>query len=295
MSKKTEEIPNITARSWVIFEASNAKFLYGKFPHYKREIASLTKIMTCYTALMLIEKWEIDPKLLYFTVSREAYQIGGTSAELQDGDLISLEDLFYGLMLPSGNDAAYTMGEYFGFFLYLEQLGKGYQIKEFRDLNIKKDFGGVKDPMRYFISEMNDIASDLNLTQTFFNNVHGMSIKINISCAYDVALLTCRAIKKLEFLKICKTTAYITKVWSKDRGFKELYWENTNKLLDHGFEGVKTGATPNAGPCLSALYKIKRDFHETALIVVVLNCEGQENRFTDVKKIVNWCKDITFK
>ena len=295
-SKKSQELPRITAKSWVLFEASTSKYLYGKFPNYKREIASLTKIMTLYTALLIISRLELDIKDICLTVTREAYILGGTTAELIEGDLISIEDLCYGLMLPSGNDAAYTIGEYFGVFLYMEQIGRGEKVKELEDINIKKDFGNIRDPMRYFISEMNDIAERLNLSQTIFNNSHGMSSKINISSAFDVALLTCTVVKNPDVLKICQTQAYIAKVWRKDRGYKELYWENTNKLLDQGFEGVKTGITPNAGPCLSAYYKLdKGDYIDNYVVIVVLSCDDVEDRFNDVKKIASWCKSLNYK
>jgi len=258
-------------------------------------VASLTKIMTLYVALMVLERLDLDQNQICLTVTREAFQIGGTSAELQEGDLISIKDLFYGLMLPSGNDAAYTIGEYFGLFLFLDQIGRIAKIKDLIDVNMKKDFPGVKDPMRYFINEMNEMAENMNLTQTFFNNVHGMSLKLNISSAYDIGLMTCKATKHMELQKISRTRAFVSKVWTKDRGYKELFWENTNKLLDQGFEGVKTGITPNAGPCLSALYRLEKgDGQEQMIVVVVLNCEGIEDRFTDVRKIVDWCKNTIF-
>lgn len=294
---KVKSPSRITAKSWCIFEPNSAKFLNGELAHSKREVASLTKMMTLYVALSILERLDLDSKALYLTVTREASFLGGTSADLEEGNLISIEDLFYGVMLPSGNDAAFTIGEYFGAFLYLERLGKAYKIKEYMDIDLKKDFKEIGDSIQYFIKEMNITAQEMNLTKTIFNNVHGMSMKLNISSAFDMGILTCNAIKKTAFRKICKTTTYFGKIWNKENsGFTEIFWENTNKLLGQGFEGVKTGVTPNAGPCLSALYRIeKTDLQENFIVVVVLNCENIQDRFDDVKKIVSWCKSIVFK
>ncbi len=84
----------------------------------KREIASLTKIMTCHLALEMCEKLDVKPENTYVQVSRYASNIVGTSAELNEGDIISIEDLFYAMMLPSGNDAAVVLAENFGVYSY---------------------------------------------------------------------------------------------------------------------------------------------------------------------------------
>eukprot|EP00350_Pseudokeronopsis_sp_OXSARD2_P013960 CAMPEP_0170541710 /NCGR_PEP_ID=MMETSP0211-20121228/1373_1 /TAXON_ID=311385 /ORGANISM="Pseudokeronopsis sp., Strain OXSARD2" /LENGTH=73 /DNA_ID=CAMNT_0010844545 /DNA_START=657 /DNA_END=878 /DNA_ORIENTATION=- len=70
--------------------------------------------MTLYTTLKLLEEFKIDPKKEMVKVSDIAHQINGTSANLREGDLISVYHLFFGLMLPSGNDAAWALAEHFG-------------------------------------------------------------------------------------------------------------------------------------------------------------------------------------
>ena len=77
-------------------------------------MASITKMMTFYTALKLIERFNIDPSKTILTVSRNASRMIGTSACLREGDQLRLDELFYGMMLPSGNDAAFCIAEYFG-------------------------------------------------------------------------------------------------------------------------------------------------------------------------------------
>ena len=70
--------------------------------------------MTFYTVLALCDEYEINPKQTLVTISRAAEWVGGTTAYLREGDVMTLDQLFYGMMLPSGNDAAFTLAEYFG-------------------------------------------------------------------------------------------------------------------------------------------------------------------------------------
>lgn len=79
----------------------------------RREIASLTKIMTCYVVLKLLERFKIKDSELV-EISGDAAGVIGTTAELQEGDTLTIKQLMYGLMLPSGNDAAQALAEHFG-------------------------------------------------------------------------------------------------------------------------------------------------------------------------------------
>lgn len=85
----------------------------------KRECASLTKIMTAYTVFKLMERFKIDDTTL-ITVSPEAAGVIGTSAELLEGDTLQIWQILHGLMLPSGNDAAHALAEFFGGILKKE-------------------------------------------------------------------------------------------------------------------------------------------------------------------------------
>lgn len=106
--------PLVSAQSWAIYDTKNDTFLFGKLERDRREIASLTKIMTCYVVLNLIEKFQIDEVSTIIEISENAANISGTSAELEEGDKLSIWDLLHALMLPSGNDAATILSEYFG-------------------------------------------------------------------------------------------------------------------------------------------------------------------------------------
>lgn len=95
------------------------KIIYSRFKKKKKQIASLTKIMTLYCCLILEKEFKIDPKQSYGRTSKNAQQLGGTTANLLEGDTTKVHDLYFGMMLPSGNDAAYTLAEFFGSHLRL--------------------------------------------------------------------------------------------------------------------------------------------------------------------------------
>jgi D-alanyl-D-alanine carboxypeptidase len=80
-------------------------------------------MMTFYTVLRLIEKYKLNPSSTIVTISKAASLVPGTSANLKEGDQFPLNDLFYGLMLPSGNDAAYALAEHFGSLIQRSTLG----------------------------------------------------------------------------------------------------------------------------------------------------------------------------
>jgi D-alanyl-D-alanine carboxypeptidase (penicillin-binding protein 5/6) len=83
--------------------------MFAKNENEKKEVASLTKIMTFFLCMSLIEKYSLSVEKTEIKVTKEASKVPGTSAFLKKGDLLSLHDLFHGLMLPSGNDAGYLL------------------------------------------------------------------------------------------------------------------------------------------------------------------------------------------
>lgn len=107
-------VPFVSAKSWVIIDMESSRiiwviwavkrfFFQAKNENVRREIASLTKIMTCFLTLQCCSKLEIKSETTYFEVSRFASSIIGTTADLIEGDILSVEDLYYAMMLPSGN------------------------------------------------------------------------------------------------------------------------------------------------------------------------------------------------
>jgi D-alanyl-D-alanine carboxypeptidase (penicillin-binding protein 5/6) len=106
---------------------------------------------------------------------------------------------------------------------------------------------------------MNKVAIEYGLKNTKFSNPHGLANKLNKSTCNDIAILTCKGLKMPEFAKIVQTkcyTCYYKLKEPENKSSEEFVneWINTNKLLDKGFLGVKTGITNAAGACLSSLY-----------------------------------------
>ena len=113
--------PQLTSKSWAVINANTDEFLGGYHEHERREIASLTKVMTAYTALKIINNLNINVTESKIEASFESSITGGTSANLEEGDVLNVWDMLHAMLLPSGNDAAYALAEYFG--LVLIELG----------------------------------------------------------------------------------------------------------------------------------------------------------------------------
>lgn len=108
--------PHCSAQAWSIYDQKTATLLFGKSERDRRECASLTKIMTCFVVLRLLERFDMEDSKLV-TVGSDAASVIGTSAELVEGDTLTIWQLLYGLMLPSGNDSAHQLAEFFGGYL----------------------------------------------------------------------------------------------------------------------------------------------------------------------------------
>ncbi|CAK79867.1 unnamed protein product (macronuclear) [Paramecium tetraurelia] len=221
-----------------------------------REIASITKIMTFYVVLNMCRTMNVHTNNTYAEVSLQASLVGGTTADLLKGDVVSIEDLFYGLMLPSGNDAAMTLAENFG-----------------------------KNPLIYFIQEMNNKARELQMTQTTYANPHGLNNKNNVSSAYDVSKLCNQLLKDEFFRKVVNTKIHFTTIQDEEGFTRDVIWENTNKLLYQGFKGIKTGNTSVAGPCLASYYQTA----SRSFTIVILGCRNQEDRWSETMQLLQWC------
>mmetsp|Transcript_28736 Transcript_28736/g.28417 ORF Transcript_28736/g.28417 Transcript_28736/m.28417 type:complete len:174 (-) Transcript_28736:201-722(-) len=171
--------------------------LYGSKFDEKREIASLTKIMTCIYSIKLAGELNISYSNK-ITISKKSADTTGTTAKLKEKDEIMLKDLFYGLMLPSGNDAAVALAEY---------------------------FGGLKNegpPISQFVKGMNEFARELNLENTYFKNPHGLSIKPNFSTVRDVCKLASYALKNDFFCSVVNTKSYSCVIENTDTGDRKI-------------------------------------------------------------------------
>lgn len=228
-----QALPGVSAENAVLIEQSTGRILFEKAAHEKQSIASITKIMT---AIIAIESRKMDERA---TASREAVYTEGSSIYLEEGEKMTIKDLVYGLMLRSGNDAAVTIAEHIG--------------------------GSVEG----FVYLMNEKADWLGMTNTNFENPHGLDSEKHYSSAYDMALLMRYAMDNDIFREISGTERYK----SENRTY---YWQNKNKLLTKYYEyctGGKTGYTKKTGRTL--VTTAKKNGME--LIAVTLNAPDDWN------------------
>ena len=269
-SELNSKFPNLSSNIWGVFNGSNGEILFGKNYNTRREIASLTKIMTCFTVIQLSKALNIDMKSENIVISKRASLIIGTKAELEKGDKLSVYDLLFGLMLPSGNDAAIALTEHFSRLIYL----KLYPNNPTFPNQISK----------FFIYEMNKIASLIGMKRTTFSNSHGLADNLNKSTVCDLGILASHAMKDAIFKIIVSTKSY-TAIGSDILGDKkEFEWRNRNILLEFGFNGIKTGSTTTAGHCLCS--SIESD--NKLIIIVLLNAKTEKARFSETRKIVKY-------
>jgi serine-type D-Ala-D-Ala carboxypeptidase (penicillin-binding protein 5/6) len=250
----------VNASEAILMDADTGNILYEKSAEDPVPMASTTKIMT---ALIAIQSGRLDQMV---TIGQDAHdevtQNQGSSAYLVVGDKIKLQDLLYGLLLPSGDDAAVSIAD------------------------------AIAGSVQNFVTIMNVEAQKLGLYQTHFYNVDGLPPTdnqgnpingIHYSTAYDLARLARRAMGLPLFAKIVATKAYTLPASDTHHFYP---WTSTNKLLGvyQGILGIKTGSTPEAGECL--VFAAKRNGH--TLIGVVLHATTDANRFKDAQTLLNW-------
>lgn len=222
--------PEVSAKACVLIEEKTGKILFENNSSEKLPMASTTKIMT---TLLCIESGGLDDE---FVVDSEAIKVEGSSMGLVEGDVVTKRALCYGMLLPSGNDAANVTA-----------VKIGGSIEKFAEM-------------------MNRRAEQIGMTRTCFVTPSGLEGEGHGSSAYDMALLAREALRNPVFAEICAQPTAQVKFGNPpfDRWLK-----NTNKLLTscEGVKGVKTGFTDEAGRCLVSA--CERD--GISLICVTLN------------------------
>lgn len=232
-----------SATSAILIDMDSGRILYAKDIHNVRSVASISKIMT---ALLAVESDKLQDKV---TVGNEIEGSHGSGIYIKEGEILTLEDLLYGLMLRSGNDASYAIAKYVG--------------------------GNVDK----FVEMMNQRAEELGMKNTTFHNPNGLDeIDGNFSTAYDMALVTSEAMKYQAYRKIAGTKKYTLKT-----NMNTYSWINKNKLLKtyKYTTGGKTGYTLKARRTL--VTTASKD--NLNLVVVTLN-DG--NDFNDHKNLYEY-------
>lgn len=237
--------PTINSRRYAIYDRLSGRCIYGKDENKQTAMASTTKIMT---AIIVVENCKLEDIV---TITAKAAGTGGSTLGINKDDKITVNDLIYGLMLRSGNDAAVALA-----------IHTAGSVEEFANM-------------------MNQKAKQLNLKNTHFVTPHGLDNEEHYTTAYELAKITDYALKNKTIAKIVatkSTTIYINEM--------PRQINNTNELLGNveGVYGVKTGFTNNAGRCL--VTSVKRG--DMDLIVVVLGADTRKDRAKDSMKLIEY-------
>lgn len=285
--------PAITSKCWVIYDFTQDRVLYGEKFCCEREVASLTKLMTLLVACKYIKKYRISPNSFRFTVSKEAGSKIGTTARLKPGDSVKIMDLLYGMMLPSGNDAAQTIAEGFGekikSYKDHKQANKYNNKSNVNPLYVISSMQGIRRD-KPFLDSMNKIARKLELSNTNYQNVHGLINNLNKSSALDVAKVMTHGIKNYPlYNRIIGQTFWRSSTIIRDKQEISLEWKNSHKMITTSYscKGGKTGITQKAGPCLATYM----ESHNAKLIIIQLKCSTMTKRFQETQSQWNWSQD----
>ncbi len=203
----------LSAAGAVLINADTGSVIYEHNAYEQRAMASTTKIMT---ALLTAEAGNLDER---FTADSYAIKVEGTSMGLREGDIVTRRALLYGMLLPSGNDAANAAAV------------------------------SVSGSMSEFVKLMNKKAGELGLKDTHFANPSGLDAQGHYTTAYDLAMLARAALENPVFAEICKCSS--ARVEFGNPPYMRTL-SNSNKMLwqYEGCVGVKTGFTDNARRCL---------------------------------------------
>lgn len=239
------------AKSAILIEASTGTIIYEKNSHEKLAPASMTKMMSM---LLIVEAIE-DGKLSWdqmITTSENASSMGGSQILLETGEKMSVEDLFKGIAVASGNDAVVALSE------------------------------AVAGTEEEFVNMMNQRAKELGLEDTNFKNPHGLDTANHYTSAYDMAMIAKELVrheKVLEFTSIYED-------YLREDQENKVWLVNTNKLVKFydGMDGLKTGYTKEAGYCLTATAKRG----DTRFITVVMGEEDTKTRNSETTSMMDY-------
>lgn len=279
-NEKWDEI-QLESQGALLMALDNSDILFSKDADSRLYPASTTKILT---ALLALENGDLEEIVV---VGNEANLCGYNSslAGLDIGEEITLRNLLYGLMLRSGNDAAYVVAVHIG-----------RKFKSEPDLPIN-------EALETFIDLMNSRSRELGATNSNFITPDGYHHSDHYTTAYDMALIAQEAMKNDIFRKIVRTEMVTILDWSSlhDPKAKEKeirYWKNTNALIHPKDKfyypdaiGIKTGYTDNSKHCLIAA----ASRNGTEFLVVILGSSTKDSKWTDATTLLDYGFDNFIK
>ncbi|CAH2796782.1 MAG: D-alanyl-D-alanine carboxypeptidase (EC [uncultured Caballeronia sp.] len=247
--------PDVTARSWVLVDATSNQVLASGNQDERSEPASLTKLMTAYLVFDALKSKKINMDETVMP-SKAVRRVGTDESRMfiEANKPVTVHDLVYGMIIQSGNDAAIALAELVG------------------------------DSESNFVSLMNAAAKQIGMENTHFADVNGMSDPQHYTTAGDLAVLSTRLIRDFpEYYSIFSV---------KDFTYNKIKQPNRNRLLwiDSTVDGLKTGHTQAAGYCLIATAKRPRDGVPDAsrLVAVMMGEPKEHNRVQDSLKMLNY-------
>ncbi len=251
-----------------IYEAKSLYCIFAENADSQLSLASITKLITASVALKYM------PTDTVITVGSELNLVKPDSSTcgLKQGYVLTLEQLLYGLLMSSGNDAAYTVA-----------VNVARYASDDEDMT---DRAAVK----YFCGLMNELAAEIGAANSSFANPEGWDDENNYSTVADIALIAQYA-KGIELIaEIASTDKYTVNIVSGE----EMLFSNSNFLLHEegrfynpSVTGLKTGSTSGAGKCLVATVNI--DGHE--YIAIVMGCPDEESRYSSMLTLISYIEE----
>ncbi len=258
--------PAVYAESAIVMEADTGMILYAKDIETKRYPASITKIMT---ALVALENCELDEEIEYSYHATHSIEYGSSSIARTEGEILTVEESLYALMLASANECANALAEHIA--------------------GSTEEFGKM----------MTEKAKELGCINTSFTNANGLHEETHYTCAYDMALITQAAIQNEDFRRISGTNYYTLRATNKND--EELWMQNhhnmiapyrTAKYIDETVFSGKTGYTSDA---LNTLVTCATR-NDMDVIVVTMRSHSSGERgvpvFTDTAALLDYANNF---
>jgi D-alanyl-D-alanine carboxypeptidase (penicillin-binding protein 5/6) len=256
---EANEPPSIMAKAAAVVDEQSGSLIWGKLERERRQHASTTKILTALVALELAQTFgDLDQTI---TVNVDWEQISSSRMGLKPGDRLTIRDLLYGLMLPSGSDAAFALAYHYGALLGGRTNAESFAL---------------------FMERINARAQELGLLDTHHLNPSGLAWDGHYSSAFDLAYLAFYARANSILVEIVGTQSYVV------HGSRTFVLRNTNKLLGQlGVDGMKTGTNGPAGSCLVAT--AERDGRRVVIVVLGSDVDPTDTaRYHDAQALLDW-------